>query len=62
MAPTTPASSPLPMSLEKLFATTPDIVDVDNSVEAPAERWIIDVDRSKAALLGVAQAEVANAL
>ena len=35
----------------------PDIVDVDDSVEAPAQRLVVSVDRAKAALLGVSQAE-----
>jgi multidrug efflux pump subunit AcrB len=49
-------------ALRELFASTPDIVDVDDSVEAPAKRLLFDVDRSKAALLGVSQASVAAAL
>jgi multidrug efflux pump subunit AcrB len=44
------------------LAATPDVVDVDDSVEAAAPRWVFEVDRHKAALLGVAQAEVAQAL
>jgi multidrug efflux pump subunit AcrB len=42
-----------------LFADTPDIVDVDDTVEEPAPRYIVHVDRQKAALLGVSQASVA---
>ena len=41
------------------FAATPDIVDVDDTVEAPSERLIVHVDRAKAALLGVSQQAVA---
>jgi multidrug efflux pump subunit AcrB len=48
--------------LRDLFATTPDIVDVDDSVEAPAKRLVLDVDRSKAALLGVSQASAVAAV
>ncbi|HSG67006.1 MAG TPA: efflux RND transporter permease subunit, partial [Gammaproteobacteria bacterium] len=48
--------------LRGLFAATPDIVDVDDSVEAPAERLLLTVDRRKAALLGVSQAGIASAL
>jgi multidrug efflux pump subunit AcrB len=44
------------------FAATPDIVDVDTSVEAPGTRWVLAVDRNKAALLGVAQRSVTAAL
>ncbi|HRD48504.1 MAG TPA: efflux RND transporter permease subunit [Candidatus Contendobacter sp.] len=42
-----------------VFSATPDIIDVDDTVEAPAERLIAHVDRAKAALLGVSQQAVA---
>ncbi len=45
-----------------IFESTPDIVDVDDSVETPSPRLIVRVDRQKAALLGVSQAEVASAV
>jgi multidrug efflux pump subunit AcrB len=48
--------------LRQLFSRTADIVDIDDSVEAPAERLVIAVDRNKAALLGVSQASVTQAL
>jgi len=48
--------------LRDLFANTEDIVDVDDSVEESALRYVISVDRNKAALLGVSQASVAQAL
>ncbi len=48
--------------LEELFSTTPDIVDVDSSVEAAATRFVIRVDRQRAALLGVPQQRVASIL
>ncbi|CAG0943500.1 Multidrug resistance protein MdtC [Gammaproteobacteria bacterium] len=48
--------------LRTLFEQTPDIVDVDDSTEAAAERLAVSIDREKAALLGVAQAAVAGAL
>jgi multidrug efflux pump subunit AcrB len=41
---------------------TPDIVDVDDSVERPSEKLLIRVDRQKAALLGVDQSSVVQAL
>jgi len=44
------------------FEGTPDIVDVDDSVEYPADKLIVVVDRAKAARLGVAQSSVAEAL
>jgi multidrug efflux pump subunit AcrB len=48
--------------LEAMFRDTPDIVDIDTSVEADATRFIIDVDRQRAALLGVPQQRVAGIL
>ncbi|MDX1444065.1 MAG: efflux RND transporter permease subunit [Gammaproteobacteria bacterium] len=48
--------------LQSLFADTPDIVDVDSSLEAPQEKWIVDVDRQRAAKLGVSQQAVAAAV
>ena len=41
---------------------TPDIVDIDTSVEADATRFIIEVDRQRAALLGVPQQRIAGIL
>ena len=52
----------LAMQLRELFAATPDIVDTDDSVEAIADRVVVAVDGNKAALLGVSQASVAEAL
>jgi multidrug efflux pump subunit AcrB len=45
-----------------LLAGAEGVVDVDDSVEASAPRWLFEVDRHKAALLGVSQADVARAL
>ena len=45
-----------------VFLSTEDIVDVDTSIEALAPRWIVHVDRSRAARLGVDQAEVVEAI
>ncbi len=44
------------------FERTGDIVDVDDSVEYPARKFLILVDRQKAARLGVPQRTVAQAL
>jgi multidrug efflux pump subunit AcrB len=52
----------LASEIRALFESTADIVDVDDSVEAAAKRWLFEVDRHKAALLGVAQADVTRAL
>ncbi|TJY60058.1 efflux RND transporter permease subunit [Sinimarinibacterium sp. CAU 1509] len=45
-----------------VFESTPDIVDIDDTLEAPQQKWIVVVDRSRAAQLGVAQTTVADAL
>ncbi|WP_331346528.1 efflux RND transporter permease subunit [Cellvibrio sp. UBA7661] len=44
------------------FEATPDVVDVDDSIEAPQTRWLIAVDRARAARLGVDQTSIANAI
>ncbi|QTR47350.1 efflux RND transporter permease subunit [Thiothrix litoralis] len=45
-----------------VFEQTPDIVDIDDSVEAPQKRLVVQVDRSKAALLGVSQDAIASSI
>jgi len=49
-------------ALRKTFESTPDIVDVDDSVEHPSEKGVVLVDRAKAARLGVSQTAVVDAL
>ncbi|MCW8904417.1 efflux RND transporter permease subunit, partial [Sedimenticola sp.] len=49
-------------ALRGLFETTPDIIDVDDSVEFPSEKIILQVDRAKAARLGIAQSEITHTL
>jgi multidrug efflux pump subunit AcrB len=46
--------------LQALFSGTPDIVDIDSTVESDARRLVIEVDRQRAALLGVSQQSVAT--
>ncbi len=51
------------LSLEKLFDKTPGIADVNPSVENPqATRQLVEIDRPRAAALGVSQAEIVEAL
>jgi len=51
------------LSMEKLFDKTPGIADVNLSVENPqATRQLIEIDRARAAALGVSQAEIVDAL
>ena len=50
-------------SLRATFDSTKDIIDTDDTLTAPgATRLAVDVDRSRAALLGVSQADVAETL
>jgi len=48
--------------VRNVFESTPDIVDVDDSVEHPSAKVVILVDRAKAASLGVLQSTVVDAL
>ena len=48
--------------LRSTFQSTPDIVDVDDSVEYPSEKGVVLVDRVKAARLGISQTAVVEAL
>ena len=45
-----------------MFDATPDIVDTDDTLAAPASRYLVALDRAKAALLGVSQAEAMESL
>ncbi len=48
--------------VRKVFESTPDIVDVDDSIEAPEPKIIVAVDQQRAALLGVTQQSIVGAL
>lgn len=48
--------------LAEQMATVEGLVDIDTSVTAPSERWSVNVDRHRAAQLGVNQAQVVRAL
>jgi multidrug efflux pump subunit AcrB len=48
--------------LQALYANTDDIVDIDSTIESDATRLIIEIDRQRAALLGVSQQRVAAIL
>jgi len=49
-------------AVRRVFESTPDVVDVDDSLEAERGRHVISIDRQKAALLGVSQAEAVQVL
>ncbi len=57
-----PGQIALAQQIREVFAATADIVDVDDSVEHRAPRWIVAIDRSRAAHFGIEQAAVVNAL
>ncbi|MBF0161632.1 MAG: efflux RND transporter permease subunit [Magnetococcales bacterium] len=49
-------------SVRQMFEKTKDIVDVDDSIETLSERFILQVDRQKAALLGISQQAITHLL
>ncbi len=49
-------------AIRHIFETTADIVDVDDSITFPSTKGVVLVDRAKAALLGVPQSSVVDAL
>ena len=56
----------LATQIRGVFEATPDVTDVDDSVEEKAPKYVLTVDRQKAALYGVSQqaivAEIATAV
>ena len=48
--------------VRRLFSEAKDVVDVDDSVEQDAGRLVVDVDRSRAARLGISQQEIVSAI
>ncbi len=48
--------------VEAMFRGRPELVDIDTSVEADAPREVIDVDRARAAKLGLRQADIVQAM
>lgn len=60
--PTPEARAALAAAVRNAFDSTPDIVDIDDTRASTASRWIIEVDRGKAAMLGVAPRQVSEML
>jgi multidrug efflux pump subunit AcrB len=54
------AQMALAREVRKVFETTPDIVAIDDSMLDPGTRLLLRVDTAKAALYGIAPAEVAR--
>ncbi|MDX1812333.1 MAG: efflux RND transporter permease subunit, partial [Gammaproteobacteria bacterium] len=48
--------------IRKTFEATADVVDVDDSVESTSPEWVIKVDRNKAALFGLNQQTITEAI
>src|SRR5450631_4182901 len=60
--PTYAAQERIGRALRIMFDSTRDIVDTDDTLPSPAPRFVVALDRAKAALLGVSQAAVTEAL
>ncbi len=56
------AQQALAREVRKVFESQPDIVDVDDSLESGRPRMVVAIDRQKAAMLGVSQAEAVQVL
>lgn len=52
----------LAQQLEARFRQTAEVVDVDSTREADTQKWVVHVDRERAAHLGLSQQQVAEAL
>ena len=48
--------------VRQVFMSTPDIVDIDDSIEAPQRKLVLHVDQPKAARLGVSEQSVVAAV
>ncbi len=46
--------------VRNVFSATDDVVDIDDSIEYPAPKFLLKIDQQKAAILGVSQAAVAQ--
>ncbi|BFT30571.1 efflux RND transporter permease subunit [Alteromonas sp. D210916BOD_24] len=44
--------------IRTIFESTDEVVDVDDTIEAPQQKWVLVVDRARAAKLGVSQATI----
>ena len=49
-------------TVRSIFSNTEDIVDIDDTIEAPQPRLLLSVDRQRAARLGVSQSAVVTAI
>ena len=49
-------------NIRHIFSETADIVDIDDSIEFPAARYIVHIDRQKAARFGISQSVLVSTL
>jgi multidrug efflux pump subunit AcrB len=56
------AQKALGKKIQELYENTDDVVDIDSTVESEAKRLVIEVDRQRAALLGVSQQSITSIL
>ena len=57
-----PRQMAVAQTVRRVFEATPDVVDVDDTIEAAQEKLIVAVDRARAARLGISQQAVATAV
>ena len=57
-----PRQMAVAQTVRQVFEATPDVVDVDDSIEAPQRKLVVAVDRARAARLGISQQTVAAAV
>ena len=60
--PNNAAQRSLTTQIRQSFERTEDIVDIDDSNEAAANRVVLELDREKAALFGISQAQVVQTI
>ena len=48
--------------VSQLFTETEGLSDIDTSIEAPSERIVVHIDRSRAAMLGVSQSDITQSI
>ncbi len=52
----------LARQIRQRFTETNDIIDIDDSIETPSAKWVFQVDRQKAAVLGLSQQLITDAI
>ena len=52
----------LALLIHDVFKRTDDVVDIDTSILVASEKWLVRINQSKAAIWGVSQQEIAQAI